>query len=182
MSKALTDLLKIDHSAIKKHIKSVEAACAKDDLNKIRQSFDVMMSLILAHAKSEERVLYKKFEDADFEGSTKKLEALTLEAKEEHNLVEHLLQQMDGSEVDEKWKAKLAVVKELLEHHIEEEEGDYFPKVEKRMTKDDLVDLGAIYLSEKDTFLENDDYMGPLPSKSSSPSKREKKSPSEIFH
>lgn len=43
---------------------------------------------------------------------------------------------------DERWAAKLKVLKENVEHHIEEEEGEMFRKAQKIFDKQELENLG----------------------------------------
>ena len=50
------------------------------------------------------------------------------------------LESLDVS--DETWGAKALVMKENIEHHIEEEEGEMFTKARQAFDRDELVDLG----------------------------------------
>ena len=43
---------------------------------------------------------------------------------------------------DETWEAELTVMKENLEHHIEEEEGELFYQARQVLDRDELVELG----------------------------------------
>ena len=50
-----------------------------------------------------------------------------LEGYEEHHVVDEIMGELDASRVtDETWGAKFKVMKENIEHHIEEEEGEMF--------------------------------------------------------
>ncbi len=79
------------------------------------------------HAKIEERVLYPALRAAFKEPN------LVDEAVEEHHLLHVLLQELNrfrpgpGSAT---FEAKLKVLKELLKHHVDKEEGRLFPKAE----------------------------------------------------
>src|SRR5438132_13529775 len=44
---------------------------------------------------------------------------------------------------DPQFDAKIAVLKEQVEHHIEEEEAELFPKVRRMFKADELEDLGV---------------------------------------
>jgi len=44
---------------------------------------------------------------------------------------------------DEKWGAKFKVLKENIEHHIEEEEKNMFPTARGIMSREELDELGA---------------------------------------
>jgi hypothetical protein len=48
------------------------------------------------------------------------------------------------SDVDaDEWTAKLTVMKENVEHHVEEEEQEMFPDVEEQIDEDRLEQIGA---------------------------------------
>jgi hemerythrin-like domain-containing protein len=51
---------------------------------------------------------------------------------------------------DETWTAKFAVMKENLEHHIEEEETDMFPKARKVFDQEELDELGERMAARRD--------------------------------
>ena len=58
-------------------------------------------------------------------------------------MVDMILAELEQTPVeDETWAAKLTVMKENLEHHIEEEEGDMFKKARQVMDEADLEELG----------------------------------------
>lgn len=67
------------------------------------------------------------------------------EAKEEHRTVDSLvlpdLKETDPSTPE--FAGRVKVVKELLEHHIEEEESEMFPQANKLLGKAKLEELGA---------------------------------------
>jgi thiaminase len=67
-----------------------------------------------------------------------------LEGLEEHHLVQILLKQIaDIDESDETFEAKVTVLKEIVEHHVEEEEEEMFKAVRKALDKATLNELGA---------------------------------------
>ncbi len=65
------------------------------------------------------------------------------EAFVEHGVVEFCLYQADEARPGDEFDAKCKVLKEMLEHHIEEEEGEFFPKVEKALGEPRLKALGG---------------------------------------
>src|SRR6478752_7317810 len=69
--------------------------------------------------------------------------AIALEAYEEHALVKQLLAELASAPKDnEEWTAKFTVLKENIEHHVEEEEGEMFTKARKVFSKDEIEKLG----------------------------------------
>lgn len=89
------------------------------------------------HAAVEEQILYPALKDAA------ETRDITLEAFEEHHVVKQLLEELGSTPKDtEQWKAKLTVLKESVEHHVEEEEGEMFKKARKVLTDDEAESLG----------------------------------------
>jgi hemerythrin-like domain-containing protein len=54
---------------------------------------------------------------------------------------------------DEKWGAKFKVMKENLEHHIEEEEGEMFKQAKQVFDEDDLAQLGESMMARKEELM-----------------------------
>lgn len=88
------------------------------------------------HAAIEEKIFYPAGKPAD--------EDLTLEAYVEHDVMKHLIAQIKATDPsDESFDAKVTVLKEVVEHHVEEEEGELFPKVRKELGNERLQELGV---------------------------------------
>jgi hemerythrin-like domain-containing protein len=90
------------------------------------------------HELMEEQVLYPALK------SHSETKDIVLEGYQEHHvadLVMKELQKMPPS--DERWGAKLTVLKENIEHHIEEEEGDMFKTARSILSDEQLEALGA---------------------------------------
>lgn len=80
------------------------------------------------HLKSEEKYLYPLLVEAD--------KVKLYEGYEEHKIAKTLLKELDSSnEYDEKWLAKANVLREIIEHHIREEEKDIFKIAKKTLDK-----------------------------------------------
>jgi hemerythrin-like domain-containing protein len=88
---------------------------------------------LLPHLKAEEKVFYAAL--LGKEGAR----ADTLESYEEHHVTEKLfreLEKLDPS--DERWNAKMKVLKELITHHVKEEERNLFKVAQKELEKDEF--------------------------------------------
>ena len=102
-----------------------------------REILRTLAAEIVAHERKEEKILYpalKRHPEA---------RDIVLEGYQEHHVADVLvreLKQMDPA--DERWGAKFKVLKESLEHHIEEEEGDMFKKARTALGRDRLEELG----------------------------------------
>ena len=98
------------------------------------------------HADLEERLIYPairaEVDEAD----------MMNEAIEEHHLVHVLIAELKKLKPgDEKFQAKFSVLSELVKHHIEEEEGEMFPKAEE--CDIDWESLEASVMKRKETLL-----------------------------
>jgi hemerythrin superfamily protein len=90
------------------------------------------------HTSIEEEFLYPAAQER-----VQGLEDELLEAYEEHHAVELLMDELDGmSPDDERFDAKVTVVKELVLHHVEEEEQELFPEIRDTFSEDELAELG----------------------------------------
>jgi hemerythrin superfamily protein len=70
---------------------------------------------------------------------------LLAQAVEEHLSVKRIIADMlEMDPAAAQFDAKLAVLTEQVEHHIEEEEGELFPKAKEMLSADELEDLGLV--------------------------------------
>jgi len=76
---------------------------------------------------------------------------LTLEAYEEHDVVKKLLREMSKAKsANEEWEAQAKVLQENVEHHVEEEENELFPKAEAALSEEQIEALGEQMETEKE--------------------------------
>jgi hemerythrin-like domain-containing protein len=54
---------------------------------------------------------------------------------------------------NERWQAKLTVLKENVEHHVEEEEKEIFEKAQSLLDEDQAATLGEKFVKEKEKLL-----------------------------
>jgi hemerythrin superfamily protein len=138
------ELLKQDHRKVADLFKQVEAT---EDEKKHQQLFKQIKTELESHTHIEETILYPDFEKHE------ELKDITLEAYEEHKQVKTLLREIDRlAEGSERFDAKLKVMGENVEHHVEEEENEMFPKVKKLYNKEQLEQLGQTLEAEKKQF------------------------------
>ena len=84
------------------------------------------------HTQIEEEIFYPAYRDAARKKEDKKL---YFEALEEHHVVDLVLPEMNDGASPEELKAKAKVLKELVEHHADEEEKEMFPRARKMIDK-----------------------------------------------
>jgi hypothetical protein len=96
---------------------------------------------LFADLKSE-LLIHQHIEEAVFYDSLKEIAETrpdALEAINEHHIVDTLLKELDDMTKDnDRWTAKLGVLREIVEHHMEEEEGEFFDHA-KEVVDDDLA-------------------------------------------
>ena len=139
-------LLKEDHKKVKGLLSQLEkttergAARRKTLLGRIEEE-------IKAHTTIEEEIFYPAYRDAV---EKKEDRELYQEALEEHHVVDLVMPEIKrtnpGGEV---FGAKAKVLKELIEHHAEEEEKEMFPRARKVLEAAKLKDLGARMAARK---------------------------------
>lgn len=116
-------LLKADHRAVEKLFKQFEGT--EDPAQRQEIVGQIIMELRV-HMTIEEEIFYP--ESREFVS-----EELTVnEAIVEHQGAKDLMEQLEGMDPsDEMYEAKVTVLQEQIEHHVEEEEKEYFPEVQK---------------------------------------------------
>jgi hypothetical protein len=137
------ELLKEDHREVSKMMQKLEETT--EQAVKTREKlFPELKKELELHAFVEETYFYPGLKDV---AETKKI---TLEAYEEHRLVKILLDELDDLDKDsEEWGAKFKVLKENVEHHVEEEEGELFKKAQKVLGDEKAEAIGAEIATEK---------------------------------
>jgi hemerythrin-like domain-containing protein len=134
---ALT-LLKKDHDAAKKLMEELAETTERAMKTRERVWTKLLKDLTI-HENIEEEIFYPALKAKD----VKELNAIVLEALEEHHLVDDIVEQLEDTPFDdEHWTAKFKVTKENVEHHIEEEEGEMFRLVRQTFSRDELEELG----------------------------------------
>lgn len=132
---ALT-LLKDDHDKVKGLLSKLDDTTERAEVTRT-EGLTKLKQELTVHEAIEEEILYPAL--IEFA----KTKDITLEAFEEHHVVDMIMVELEQTPVeDETWAAKLTVMKENLEHHIEEEEDDMFKKARQVMDEAELVELG----------------------------------------
>jgi hemerythrin superfamily protein len=127
-------LLKQQHDEVEKLFAEYEDA---DDGRSKRSIFMRIADNLAAHATIEEKIFYPAVYVGD-------LKDLLKEAVEEHLAAKRIIADLlDMGVNDENYDAKVKVLKEQIEHHVKEEEGEMFDKVRKTVDDARLEELGA---------------------------------------
>lgn len=137
-------VLKQEHEQVKSLLQTLSKT--GEGAVKTREgNFEKLKVALTAHSRAEEGVFYRRLAQ---EEDTRDL---VLEGEEEHHAVDRLLEEMQGMEVgDERWTAKLSVLKEQIEHHIDEEEDELFAKARKALAKDESRSLAEDFQRQRE--------------------------------
>ena len=137
------ELLKEDHEKVSQIFKKLEPTT--EQAVKIRSElFAKLKNELEIHTRIEEEIFYPVLKEA---AETREI---TLEAYEEHKVVKELLEEMSAlPQNSEQWTAKLTVLKESVEHHVEEEEGEMFKQAREVLSKEQAEVLGMRMENEK---------------------------------
>lgn len=140
-------LLKADHDKAKKTLKQLDETTERAVKTR-EELFGALKSDLVAHEAIEEEIFYPALKQHAEAKDT------VLEAYEEHNVVDMVMSEIEQTPFeDETWKAKFTVMKENLEHHIEEEEGEMFEQARDVFDEETLESLGEQMASRKQELL-----------------------------
>jgi hemerythrin superfamily protein len=132
-------LLKEDHKKVRGLFADLEKSSMRGGprAQKLVAQIDKELTI---HTTIEEEIFYPAFRDAVRSKDDKKM---YFEAKEEHHVVKLVLPEVkEGGMAVEEFAAKCKVLKELVEHHADEEEKEMFPEARKALSRAELQDLG----------------------------------------
>ena len=139
-------LLKQDHEKVRTLLGQLENATGarrQKLLGQIKQELEV-------HTTIEEEIFYPAYHQASRKKEDKKL---YFEAVQEHHVVDLVMPEMNDGSSPEELKARAKVLKDLVEHHAEEEEKQMFPRARKVMDRDELRSLGEMLQRRKEDLM-----------------------------
>ena len=142
-------MLKKDHAAVKailgQLVETKESAPKKRE-----QLFQKLRMELVPHMKAEESIFYpalvaKKASRGD-----------AMEGVEEHHVSEMVLKELETMpKGEDRWGAKMLVFKELVEHHIKDEQSKVFKSAEKALSREELLDIMEQFELEKQANKKN---------------------------
>jgi hemerythrin-like domain-containing protein len=141
-------LLKEDHDKVKKLLEDLDSTTERGVKTR-EQLFSKIKQELEIHEAIEEEIFYPALKDHP------KTKELTLEAYEEHHVVDLVMAEIEAIPFDqETWGAKFTVMKENVEHHIEEEEGEMFKQAKQVFDGDELSQLGESMAKRKQELMQ----------------------------
>jgi hemerythrin-like domain-containing protein len=133
-----------DHSEVASLMDRIEEST---DTSERGALFDEMKTKLLAHAHAEQEVLYRPLEASQSEASR----SFAHEGVNEHQIVEQQLQKLsaDRDKTSEQWTAELKVLRDLVEHHVEEEKSTGFSCARDEFGNDELEAMAERFQTRK---------------------------------
>jgi hypothetical protein len=129
-------LLKDDHDKMRKLLAELDTTTERGVKTR-EELFSKIKGELTVHEIIEEEIFYPALKDHP------RAREIVLESYEEHHVVDTVMGELEGLAVDdETWGAKATVMKENVEHHMEEEEGELFKKARQIFERDELETLG----------------------------------------
>ena len=129
-------MLKADHDKVKGLLSDLETTTERGVKTR-EELFATIKGELAIHEVIEEEIFYPALK------SHPKAKDIVLEAYEEHHVVDLLMGELESLDVsDPTWGAKAIVMKENIEHHIEEEEGEMFAQARQVFDRQELQELG----------------------------------------
>lgn len=143
MSTTIYDVLKKEHSEVSEILEKLSKT-DESDVAARTKLFGKLQQELEAHAEAEQNVFYPELEGHE------ETRDIALEGRQEHHVVKTLLSELERGKVDtETWTAKLTVLKENVEHHVEEEEDEMFKKAKKVLDEETAILLAQRFKEAK---------------------------------
>src|SRR5438128_2615328 len=128
------DLMKQDHKRLKKML---DQALEAEGGPQREALMEHVRTELVAHERMEEEVFYPRLRNEE------KARDSVLEGYEEHHVADVILDELlEVPPETDLWKAKVKVLKENVEHHMDEEESELFKKARAVLDRDELERLG----------------------------------------
>jgi hemerythrin-like domain-containing protein len=146
-------LLTEDHRKVKKLLGELADTTSRAEKTRTELLQQIAREL-KAHTKIEEEIFYPAFKQA---GEKSDDDKMYFEALEEHRAAGDLvLPDLENTNVtSDQFGGRAKVLKELVEHHADEEEKEMFPRARKLLDKAALTDLGQQMQARKQELLKS---------------------------
>ena len=129
------DRLHDDHVETQFLLKEIEKTTTRS-CEKRRELFQQLKFILVSHRKVEEAVFYTGLRKA------KDAKIMLVEALNEHHLSSLVLEDLDRISIEKRmWMGKFMVLKEIIEHHIKEEEKELFVRSKKLFDSEQMSSL-----------------------------------------
>lgn len=141
-----TKLLEQQHREVDGLFEKLSASDTKKDAA-LKALVQELARKLLTHMIIEQTIFYPAVADVD--------QDFVHEGYEEHHVARGQIARLAGTSPDEDtFDARVTTLKELIKHHVKEEEQEFFPKIRKKMSAERLNELGVAMKTEFDRQVE----------------------------
>ncbi len=136
-------ILKEEHNVVKGIFEKITDTTERAEKTR-EELYTQLYRELHSHAVAEQKTLYTRLEQED------SIKHLMAEAEEEHAQVENILKELASTDKTTiEWTAKATVLKENVEHHVEEEEEEMFKQAKSLLKDEEAKQLGEAFTELK---------------------------------
>ncbi|HEY9901263.1 MAG TPA: hemerythrin domain-containing protein [Candidatus Sericytochromatia bacterium] len=147
---AIFETLKDEHDLLRNQLAKI-LDLPNDAKVEKQQYLEELKKTLHSHTIAEEEIVYETLLPIEH------LESEVREGIEEHRLSNQLLVELNTLDVTQaQWEAKVKALKDLLTHHLKEEEEELFAEGRKVFDSERLQELNELYLQKKEEALKED--------------------------
>lgn len=142
-------LIKADHRKVEDLFAKLEDTTERAVQKREKIYADLRMELTV-HAEAEQSAIYPDLKEQE------ETEEIGYESVEEHAIVKFLLGKLDRTACDSKeWTAQITALKEVVEHHVEEEEKEMFKQMKQAFSDDELQEFAVEFVMAKEKLMKS---------------------------
>lgn len=148
----LYEMLHKDHERVREIFSQLERTTESDDSRR-ENLFTTLYRELDVHSQAEEKFLYSRLRGED---DTREL---VLEALDEHKDVKKTLDELESMDKGSaEWTSRLRALRESVEHHVEEEENELFPRARKTLDEEEAAGIAEDIEAFKEEHTELEAY------------------------
>ena len=148
----LYEMLHRDHEKVKELFIQLERSGMSDDSRR-EQLFASLYRELNIHSQAEEKFLYSQLKGEE------ETRELILESLDEHKDMKKSLDKLESMDkATAEWTVTLRTLRENVEHHVEEEENELFPRARKVLEEDEAAGIAEDIESYKEEHTELEAY------------------------
>ena len=150
-----TDIRSLLHADHEEFSELTARICSDESKQKRVRAFNQLKPFLTAHARAEEQAVYVPL--VSLRGSPDS-RADGNEGFVEHSLVDVLLERLSKTDLaaTDGWKAHAQVLKEMLDHHVKEEEHGIFEELGEHFSDEQREAMGVDFVARKEKLLSAD--------------------------
>lgn len=154
---AIFETLKDEHDLLRNQLAKI--LDLPDDATVEKQEYlEELKKTLHSHTVAEEEIVYETLLPIE------NLESEVREGIEEHRLSNQLLVELNALDVTQsQWVAKVKALKDLLTHHLKEEEEELFAEGRKVFDSSRQEEINKLYLQKKEEVLKEDSLVKETP-------------------